>query len=1440
MKSRRWVLALTLVLLLLSAGLTLTWVGLDLNERLRLGTVEVLREAGCSDVRLSALRPTLVGLELQNLDFVEPGRRFRFRCGEGRFRLSLLRYLGGGADLLAALKRIELRRPVLEILQSGWRAPAESQLAAGTGDHTADLEDPDSIPLRTARFVHLLSRMPEIRLRDGRLEFIADHGEETRAYRLLDRLNGVLAPHAGRMTLLLKSQLLEGRRRGLQFMLNLDAESLDGDFSAELDSLELTASLFPALEDRVRGRLIASLELGGGLTAGRLDSLGGEGWVWLPVLQPDSLFEPLSLQTRLIVQREGLRLENGLLKWRGQQVDFHGESDFLLQRTRLDFSAAGLLLDSLLRVDGTASQAGGVLDLEGGITGSPARPRLRAKLAGRELRYGDRPAGRARALIAYEDAVFRLDSLEWNGPGAHGGPGPDARLQGTGRLRAAESAGSTRVNLDLWGLVRLRSLGGAARQFREGSRLSLRIAGELPAAGEGNPDLRLAGWTDHLAKLHWSLDGNLAVEDSMVLGLRGSIVEGNLELQGLGASAEPLCLAWMEISDPVLPWSASLNGIEGWLPRLLETAEFLPAEMRLAAVLEGRGRRVEGGLEFGFEDLRGTLEGELEPTGPGAVLRAGLRLSGPREEPLTGELELLFAERRIELRRLNLIDELEARGWTDLEAGRYLLELGADRLPVGLIRSLFTEDPVRRTGELSIGLSGEGELADFGLRGGLEYRDTAAGRRLRLRADMVLDSREFHLDRGRLSVDGADLADLELRMALDGGRGKARLEVLEIDLAELFPARAEDGPATPASIMKRPSLFGGPLEGGAGLSWSDGSPLQLNGRLRVMQPRIGGNRFERFDLRLSSDPGLAPGLLRLDSLVLRRGGDHPLDLEVAGALPIGQAAELDLEVLLSGDLLQPLSVTRSGARSSFFKRAEGSGHCEFSLAGSLLDPQLRRGSISLQRGRLDLESIFRKVRDLRLAVEIAGGRVDSLLCEARVGRERLRISNLPAGGPAVGDLESWFFETPELQLGVLVIETLDRDGDPGFVSTVIPGLMELDWDGEAELRGRSSGERFYFAGPPERPVARGRITARNTRFTYPFVKGRAESTPLLKATVAFLNSIDWDIEVLSGRNCNYYYKLQGFEDVPLFERFQGFLDRITVDVYVDTHSEGLLMTGAVEDESFRIQGEVTSHRGTVTYLEKDFKVDEAGMVFDASSLLPVVWGNASHYVLDPAQGDVFLPASFARDARQVFIHFVAEDELGNRVTRGRWDEVHLELAEERGLMDDRFHTGQEQILAELGLDPYDLEASIQGVLPGMVAGLLEIPLQPVESRIRRELGLDVVRIFLPVLRNTAEELIETQSRQESISQSYWTYLQGTRVYLGKALSDRYFASWSGQLMANNPTEDETRVDLFQRYNLEYVVNRHLTLNGELVFDPQREQTRYRGDPRLMLRYRLNY
>lgn len=1395
MRPRRWILALLLIPALLITGLLVAWRALGLEEDLRRQVLRLLREQGLEQVELASVRPAWLGLDLTGLGCSRPGDGLRLEADRVRLRFTPLNWLRSPRQALAAVDWVELRDFRLLVGPELFHARTERGR-------------PPSLAAWLRRLAPALKALPETRLRGGRVTWSGAGG----GLPLVDQLDGLLLRRGTRLDLLLRSQVLDNRHQAFRAAARLDAATLDGGFQVVLDSLRqdrVRPGWMPGVE-RLAWR--ATLALGGRLSEGRLDSLAGQGRLRLEEAELAGLEGPLGGELRLAVERDSLRIPAGLLEWRGQRLRLGGALPWRLEGgrawlegDRLDLAVLGRVLPARHALRG---RLGGALDLraQGRWSGEP-RLEVQARLRG--ARLDRRELGEAQAEGSWRPGLAELAELDWR-------PQPGLAVLAHGALRQARG----RAELDL-----------RAHGELDGGRLR---EAALPAGSSAALDLELAASRYGRA---WALARG-AVAGRLLLGgerrldfsggleggqvLDGAPPEGSLALALPGGERVGLLRL---LDGAARHWTLDLDGGPGPLAELAGLRrDALPRGLEGRVRLEGHGLQTEARADFSLGERRASLDGRLAWSDTLRALSAALALEGWRGSRVSGEVEAGLAGSRLRVTRLRL-EGLELSGWLDLEQRRYLAEFSADDQPLQPFWDLLREDPAPGAlGSLSLLAGGEGPLDSLGLRGGVEWRQRLRERQARLRADLSLDRAAARLDRGRLSLDGVEWAALELDWSLDHGPRELRAQLLDRDLAELLP---------PATAGAR-SLLQGKLEGGLRADLRRPAGAGVEGRLGVRRPRLGGQVFERLDLALSR--GVAPGTLTLDSLVLARGGALPLRLEARGALPLG-GGDLDLDLRVTGNLLAPLALGADGRPSSFFRRADGRGELSLRLGGTLGDPQLREGRLDLAQGTLDMASVFRRVRDLELHANIQAGRLQIERCEARLDEARLRIANTWDAG--AGGLEPWVLERPELDCGVVTLETLDRRGQAGPIEVNIPGLMEPDWSGSVTLRGAAPGERFLLAGPADRPVVRGLALVDNAEFTFPFIEGREPPTPLLAATIAFLNSIEWDLRVQGGRNVNYWRKVQGFDDQPYMERLKGYLDRITVDLYIDPMAQPLLFTGQVEDESFRLSGECASTRGSVIFLDKDFEVEEAGMSFDATSLLPVVWGRAVHTLMS-SRGDPGLQGLFGQDARQIWLQFRTEDELGNRQLRGRWDEIRVELVDELNPSEDLLERGQEELLVDMGINPYDAAGALGSMLPDVVAGFWEIPLRPIESRLRRRLGLDEVRIFLPVLRNTVEELLAMQTRQDKLSQSYLDYLQGTRVILGKALGPRTFASWTGQLVASTPVEGTTLVRLFQRCNIEYEVSRNLSLSSELVFDPLREGGALKGDPRLLLRYRQRY
>ena len=1377
MKPRRWVLVSTLVLLLVGTLLTGAWYLLDMPERLRLQLLSGMERAGLRDANLEQVLPRLMGLELRGLTFASADTTVHVECQRVTVTVSPVRWMLNPRQTLSLINSIRLDKPRLF-----WRPGSGRSTDAG---FSFELDSMVGEELR-----RLLPTVPRIRLTDGSLVLVGQGWNLA----LLDHLEGLVWHSEHHLEVLVESDVPRGslaasdtpgaESRGLKLRVDLEPESLDGEFRLDVQQLRLGSQLLPGLDRHLTGELHARASLYGRLQAGVLDSLSGGGELDAPRLKVTGLDSLLDFRAEMELDRHEFRLLSAELQCAGQTLVGQGSVD---REYHLDWTLHELQLAklaSILPAGIIQSDLSGKLNLALSLRGALKSPGLRAEMDGQLVldgvtcdAFGVRVAGGLDSLI-----VSNLRAS-----------GPRGTIRGSGLVKPWLSSPRTvlELNLDL----PLAQGTGAASLLRADQALDLLAVLQLDSEG---PRVHFTGTLgrDPVA-LHLIGQWRDQVLSCQFLDNSQS-ANGNLELS-TSAGLPRLHLELAELLDP--------------LRALLADSHPLPTHTGLSLTLDRQGSQWFLDLALQSPTASGQISGQLATSGTGALAFDGMFDGQTRfNDPLEGSVSLRLEDQRLELDSLRLLNSLVLTGGLNLATRDYRLELDSGPLPLRTLMNLLPrEEAAPEMGQVTLLLAGEGNLDDPGLRGAIDYSlQLPDSSLLRWWSPLEMSMHWIHAPGGQLRLGLTDLARTEIGFAPDLSTGAGQLWLDELELSSLLP--------------RNPYKLSGQIMGQARLRLDHGKPRLMLAELDMARPSGIGLSFDRLSVRASQLPTPDEDgrpVIQLDSLVLRRDGIEPLTLRVEGQLPTEREAEMDLNATLSGNLFQLVA-----RENTFIEAGQGRTDAQVRITGTPANPLVLDGNLTLSNGRLDLESVFTRVRDLNLDLRLVDGELEIRRCEFHSGKGSVRIRNRPGWVTESGEeLQPWqIFGT---NLGVLEVQMGDRDH---YLDTVIPGLMQLDWNSEVRLRGRVPGENFVLAGPFERPVVRGTIDVRNARFTFPFIVSEREPTPILLATVGFLNTIEWDLQAVPGRNCNYYKEIQGFEDVTFFDSFQGYLDRITVDVYLDRDRDPMLFRGQIDDDSFRIEGTVTSGRGDIKYLFLNFQVDELGMEFDNTSLLPIVWGTADYYVYDSGVNALPGQLDFGANSRTFFLKLVVEDEFGNQLERGRWSVISLKLEDEQG-------RAVEQFLPELGIDPLDPLGSFQSVLPGVVAGFLPLPLTPVESRLRRALGLDLVRISLPVLQNTAEDLLGTQKDYRT---SYWNYLQGSRVTAGKELSPKYFLSWTGQLQSSSGLEVRQNVNLYQLYSLEYSVNRDLSLTGELVFDPLNENSAFKGDPRLFLRYRVDY
>jgi hypothetical protein len=108
-------------------------------------------------------------------------------------------------------------------------------------------------------------------------------------------------------------------------------------------------------------------------------------------------------------------------------------------------------------------------------------------------------------------------------------------------------------------------------------------------------------------------------------------------------------------------------------------------------------------------------------------------------------------------------------------------------------------------------------------------------------------------------------------------------------------------------------------------------------------------------------------------------------------------------------------------------------------------------------------------------------------------------------------------------------------------------------------------------------------------------------------------------------------------------------------------------------------------------------------------------------------------------------------------------------------------------------------------------------LSPIESRIRRALSLDLVRIDIDFVEHFLSQ-IDMWSAQEGTSQ-YSPFIANTGMTLGKYISRSFLLSYLGVLEPYEEEIGDQTLGLRSEVGIEYEVSRNTSLSLRIVYDP---------------------
>jgi hypothetical protein len=543
--------------------------------------------------------------------------------------------------------------------------------------------------------------------------------------------------------------------------------------------------------------------------------------------------------------------------------------------------------------------------------------------------------------------------------------------------------------------------------------------------------------------------------------------------------------------------------------------------------------------------------------------------------------------------------------------------------------------------------------------------------------------------------------------------------------------------------------------------------------------------------------------INFDQVSLTRSKDF--NLYGSGSFPLRMQDSLFFDLNGNGNFLVLLSDI-----TDFFKKTGSDGSLSARITGTLQHPVLEKTDLTLDNGSIEFASVIPPVSKLKGEVvfepEEQFVHVKSL--QGLMKNRKFNIYNqLSNKELAARPIENMVLGSSGINFGVVTLETPEQG-----VPLNITGLMEPDNFGYLELSGRAPDEKFYFAGPSDRPLLRGTVCLHNTEVMYPFYETGEAPSELLQE---FLESLEWDLSVVAGK------------DVRFTRTFPGAIDRAYVNLAMDEQYGGLEFSGQIRDESFRINGSVRSTTGFVEYLDINFQVDRIGVDFDRSSLIPVVYGQATTTVTDstgmPTQIMLTLQTvDDTIDKQQV------DDIVRQEQGRARFDAIRFKLSSNNPNMG----TTEAEIMAALGYSTETMKnKTIDAIGYGTESYLFRPLYRPVERQIEKIFGLDYVRFSSRFAKN----LLDFNLNNNLELNNRLSLLRSTKVILGKYIADRLFLQYTGQVEAGiNYRFRQKGLGLHHTVGLEYHVNPQLLLELEYDYDSLMQYDR--EDKRVVLRH----
>jgi len=623
--------------------------------------------------------------------------------------------------------------------------------------------------------------------------------------------------------------------------------------------------------------------------------------------------------------------------------------------------------------------------------------------------------------------------------------------------------------------------------------------------------------------------------------------------------------------------------------------------------------------------------------------------------------------------------------------------------------------------------------------------------------------------------------------SLDSDQLNCNLQAQDIDLNSMI-----------TTVLNKPGLLVGKGSSTLKLRGSLNRP-NLYGAVDIKTGNLGPFSFSHIKLDLGNNnhpdsDSLGVNGVILQHILITRVGQFKM--QGRGIIPYSSQHPMDIELKGNGNILSILPEL-----TNFFKDTKSNGEWKVNFAGRPDNLAVSGGRLLLSDGYLRLGAVASEIKNIEANLELEqDGFLNVKFISGKINGKPFTFKNFQPDS-TIPDATMETFSIPEygLDLGIFSLET-----SPKGIPLHIPGLMTKGEIGQFVFTGKTDKERFYFAGPLEQPMVRGKIQLQNVNFTFPFIKKKSPDTLKTDPVVEVLKHINWNVSSVVGKGLHYQREISSG------------VDNVYVDVIADARVGGLEFKGIIYDRSFGVTGKLKSSRGNVEYLDLDFQVIEAGVEFDMdvssnsgvdfdkSSLLPIVYGEARTTVTDSTGYPYY-----------VYLTLLTVDKkTGHTLKRGRLGEVIFQLSADN----PNLGYTEGELLASLGYSVSNIPKMATDLIGISTDNLLFRPLfRPFERQLERTLGLDMVRFSSRFTRNLIEMNLKDEQNFQIDSRLF--LLRSTKLMVGKYLAERLFLLYTGQLEAGIDYRYQQEGFGFRHtLGLEYRINPSLLLQMEYDYN----------------------